>query len=67
MPEVRPWKPCFNCNGFGILIGPLDEQTQERLIRECPKCDGLGIKIDRALEKTLVAIDRRATHAATHP
>lgn len=36
---------CPNCNGTGILIGPLDERTHEPEVAQCARCNGYGCRV----------------------
>lgn len=65
--HARPWKPCVNCNGMGILIGRFDPELGHRPVKECPKCDGWGIKINRPLEKALVSLASHDIHQSNQP
>lgn len=39
---------CWDCDGMGIVIGPVDKKTGEPRVRDCRSCDGNGIHITMA-------------------
>lgn len=39
---------CGNCSGRGIIFGPIDEETGDRMTRLCHHCGGFGIFPRRA-------------------
>ncbi len=54
MPKIPE---CENCNGFGIIFGPTDERTGQRLTKECPKCEGYGINRQKARQQPPPAVE----------
>lgn len=51
MKEPKGHKPCGDCGGAGVLVGPVDEATGQRQVAECGRCDGTGALILRGLRK----------------
>jgi hypothetical protein len=43
--EPKPYISCPECTGKGIAIGPVDESSGKREIRECRRCAGGGALI----------------------
>lgn len=39
--------PCPGCEGKGFIMGPIDEPTGDRILKDHERCNGTGILIRR--------------------